>query len=104
MILWIGFDPTQCACAHDMSNRLRPIAIHCTPQHFSSTSLFQPKSRLLPITVPSGPSVQSAIFAEDCIVQASQPFFNYGTLSWNGRQTAHCIYDTAYFIYPIYMM
>ena len=20
--LWIGFDPTQCACAHDMSNRL----------------------------------------------------------------------------------
>jgi len=22
MTLGIGFDPTQCACAHDMSNRL----------------------------------------------------------------------------------
>jgi len=28
MTLGIGFDPTQCACAHDMSNRLmhsRPL-------------------------------------------------------------------------------
>ena len=49
MTLRIGFDPTQCACAHDMSNRLiEGLCVILLPPRSRIAKLSQPIRRSMP--------------------------------------------------------